>query len=418
MQVIDSIKNIYSSVYGSITELMKPSHGVGSSVGIFGSSPSFTVGPFNKKKALSNPIVNICTMVIAQNIAQLPFYSEDNADVTKLFRRPNPWQYGIGFKSHLLNDLLNEGNAYVRTIRGEKTGKLKYFVPLNADRTYIESIDGMPVYREKPNHGVTANPETDKAYSYDEIIHIRDFLGPGIIGRSRVHAAWTAVNALNYANSRMQHTFEKGLLVSFVGKAELGTDDKKLAQQVAAFNARFDPAEGDEAGGVAVLEGVELTPVKALSPAEGSLLELRQDLAREIAAMFGVPPFLAGGTGDTKYSNTSSRTVSMYRNCFEPIINLIVEAFSVSCDCEVSCNDKKLLSGDIASQIDMLVKAVKGGIYTANEAREEVNKDEHEDGNILYSPGTEANEDRGDRTGEFPTDDGNIGDGEEDADDD
>ena len=411
------LKNLYGSVYGSITELMKPSSSGSSAFGIFGSSPSFTVGPYNKKQALSNPIVNICVIVITQNIASLPFYSKTNSSVTKLFKKPNPWQSGIAFKTHILNDLLVEGNSYTRIIRGEKTGKLKYFVPLSADRVYIESIRGVPVYREKPSSQVSPSM-SDETYDANEIVHIRDYLGSGIIGRSRVHGAWTAITALNHANSRMKSTFEKGLLVSFIGKAGPEADDGKLIKQVAAFNEKYNPLSGDDAGGIAVLSDVEITPVKALSPAESSLLELRQDLSREIAGAFGVPPFLAGGTGDTKYSNTSSRTVSMYRNCFEPLITLITENFSLVTDSEVECDSKKLLAGDIASQIDMLVKAVKGGIYIANEAREEVGKDKHEDGNVLYKPGQEANEDRDDRTGETPTDDGNIGDGEDDADDD
>ena len=332
---------------------------------------------YNRERALENTVVNTCMLTITQAIATLPIHvKEDSKDgaknINNLFKNPNPWQSGERFIAHIVNDLLTEGNAYIWVKRlGGTTGRIVNFVPLLARYVEVGASMGYPIYTEALTESYHGRQK--RTYSYNQIIHISDFLSPGVIAKSRIEACWSSIDALNSANLRTKNIFDKGVNISYVGKSD-GADDNKLAAQVDAFNQKFNDKTGSTPGGLAVLSGVEVTPVKGATPVESSLLELRQDLTREISSIFGVPPFLAGGEGDTKYSNTTARIVSMYKLGFEPILILIKNGFSSHLGHEVVFDDEKLLLGDLQSIVKMLVEASGGPILTPNEAREKYPK--------------------------------------------
>ena len=81
----------------------------------------------------------------------------------------------------------------------------------------------------------------------------------------------------------------------------------------------------------------------------------------------------------------------------------------------IKADGTKLLKGDLASLTKDARELKLAGIITANEARERIGEDRHDEAEdagpadcLVCTPGRQDG-DRGDRSGETPTDDGTIG---------
>ena len=117
---------------------------------------------------------------------------------------------------------------------------------------------------------------------------------------------------------------------------------------------------------------------------------------------------MVGGTGDTKYNNVTSRLAALYRDALAPLILSVQQRLQMYFGTEIKTDLRRLVQGDIGSAIDLAVKAVRGGVMTANESREYfLDLDPVDDENadrINMSPNNTTQE----RTA--PTDDGTLGD--------
>ena len=153
--------------------------------------------------------------------------------------------------------------------------------------------------------------------------------------------------------------------------------------------------------------GVELKALPAATPADQDLRATRQDLIREIASGYGCPPFVAGATADTKYNNISARLISVHREMIVPMANNIRDRLAQAFKAVVSYDSSEILAGDLVTQMAHDIQSCGGAFLTVNEVRAVRGLDKIEGGDELRDTPVETEEDR---TGEFPTDDGDLSD--------
>ena len=145
-----------------------------------------------------------------------------------------------------------------------------------------------------------------------------------------------------------------------------------------------------------------------MTPADTDLRALREDIKREIAASWSVPPFLIGAAGDAKYANFTASVLTLYRDTYVPVSLALCQRFSEALGTRVVCNHKELLRGDLAAQITNAVNASGGPVLTPNEARTELldMPAREQDGMDDVRAAATMKPQDDDRRGEMPTDDG------------
>lgn len=351
--------------------------------------------------AEANATAYACVSVAARTVAQLPFYSDAEA-VDRVLRRPNPAQTGFEFIHSVVWDLLLYGNAFVRVLRNSE-GKLIGLYPADPRDVDVMVSDGRVTYRD------TARWQGDLDMS--DVIHFRDTPGHGLISPSRMAAVRVRLSALDAADRQVAAMFRKGLTLAYVIKSKKQVAAETKADMAQDLADMFGSEESDRVSLVLDNE-MEIEQVKAASPTDQDLRSTREDLIREIAGVFGVPPFLVGGTGDTKYNNVSARIASLHRETVVPLVTNLTEKLSARLGVPVRCDDQVLIRGDMAAQVNYATRAAGGPVISPNEARDLLG--------LARLPGDEYNEVRssampmapddgpGSRAGETPTDDGGM----------
>ena len=395
------------SIFGSIAAVVNRSRAWSAGAGYGGTRH---LSPITVESAQTNATVATCVDTIARQVGQLTFTAPErdpNGPINRVLRRPNDYQGPFTFFHGLVEDLLYHGNSAHRLTRG-RGGAPMFISPMDPQHVRVVPDEyGRPHYRTREFPGLLGPRE---------VIHIRDGGGHEVWARSRLSKGGIRIMALWHADRLIQDTFENGISIQYWVNStrNLGADGaEKLIEMITAAYGET----GARRGGVAVLEGADLKTIPGLKPADADLRALRQDLIREIAALFAVPPFLAGGTGDVKYSNVTARMLAMYRETIVPIVINIQEAFSLAFGARIDCDVSGLLSGDLKTQIATAVQATGGPVLTPNEGRALVHglglaalegeeNDRLRAGGGGTPAGAEAEDPERPRAGEQPTDDG------------
>ena len=368
-------------------------------------------------RAIKNPTVMSCLTVLSSAVGQTTFQVNRDqlsasdialADrIDQTLQNPNPYQTHFTLLYGIVFDMLLYGNSYLIITRNGK--RVVRLAPVNPQHVTIE-VDklGMPSYR------VTGiNKDGDRTFAAEEMLHFRDGGSHEVIAMSRLHSAGKRIRSLDYADDRIGSTFKYGLDIQYVLNLGEHVGSDSMEEYSKQLTEIFGPG-GRNKGGVAIIETGELTKMEGLKPADADLRQLREDLIREIASVFAVPPFLVGGTGDTKYNNVTARIVAMYREALSPIITNLEQTLTKRLGLPISANRQALLLGDLPSQISAGVAATGGPIMTVNEVRamlmelpelDDDNASSLRDGGAPVANSGSTNDDR---RGEMPTDDGNI----------
>ena len=357
--------------------------------------------PVSIAQARRDPTVISCVRVVARGIAQLKFAAEGSGspDVNALLRRPNSWQTQYEFLHGVAFDTMLYGNSVLRKFRGP-SGRVRVLAPLDPERISMRSTDmGAPEYRvETINETLASN----------DVIHIRDGGGHEPWAESRLESSGKRVRCMMAADDLITSVFTGGPVASYTLSSEKNYTQEQIDDLLEQYAKAFG-LEGARRGGIVYTGKDSLAPLGTLKPADTDLRNLREDLKREIAALWGIPPFLVGAQGDTKYSNVTARRLGMYQEVFSPVAESICQALSIGLGVKIVCNIEELLRGDVKSQVTTAVQASGGPVMSPNESRQrllgmEPDPDPFYD--EIRRKGTPVRDD--DRSGETPTDDGST----------
>ena len=299
-----------------------------------------------------------CADLISKAIAGVQFTCAKGY-WNRTLARPNMYQSRYDFQYSLAWDALIFGNSYtLRTPR--ETGTKALLAPLDPVNVEPFGTRTMPKYRFR---------DSVEVYGPDRVIHIRHGGGSNLKAISRVAAGWSRVEALQSCDAEIRNVFKNGLNMSHVlhgGHA----DEKTLKAMLKAIKLAFGTGGEQRAGVVGLAGGFQLDTIKGITPADSDLRNLRSDLIREIAALFGIPPFAAGGSSDTKFSNVVARHAQIAKEALLPLCMNIAEALTISLGAEVTFVEEDVIRGDFGSRIEYALQAAGGAVLSPNEARE------------------------------------------------
>ena len=316
--------------------------------------------------------VYTCADLIAKSIGQVRFTCED-AYWQRTLDAPNLFQTRYQFLYSVAWDATVFGNAYIER-EADRRGSSNKLAPLDATTIEPDGTIGRPAYRERGG---------GERISADRIIHVRHGGGTGLEAIGRVAGGWSRIKALGACDRQIDDVFDNGLLVQHVLQGG-HADETAVKKMLRSVRKAFGTGGNRRGGVVGLTGGFQLETIKGLTPADGDLRDLRSDLIREIAALFGVPAFAVGGSTDTKFSNTVQRHQAMNQQALLPLARNIRDTFSQAFGEEVTFQEHDVLAGDFALQFDLAISACGGAVYTPNESRKRfLGEDAIEGGDVL-----------------------------------
>ena len=349
-----------------------------------------------------------CINAIVQGITQVPievrkgledgtYEVQKDHPVNKLLsKRPNDYQTPSEFMSSVVTAMLTHGNAFIYIVRAgtdqskdlkHGTGRALMLYPFDpSDITIGANAFGKPVYQhESVGHIPTRN-----------IIHIRDLQTYTPQGISRALQAAEIIGAKKAADRLMSETFRTGTSLQYVISSDATVSAEAKQKFVEQFSAMFGRG-GKRRNGAAFIEQGNIQKIEGVKPADVDLRELRSQLIQEIAGVFRVPAFIAGGPADVTYSNVRQQWASFHRDTLQPLVTNIEEAITLKLieddDLYVFFNVAELLKGDVETTARIAQQNVSNGIWTPNEGRQYIGTGRHDSelADELIQPNSSSN---------------------------
>ena len=298
-----------------------------------------------------------CADLISKAIAAVNFKCKDEF-WNNAFNRPNDHQSRYDFFYSLAWDSLIFGNSY--TLRSERNSAESGIL------SPLDSANVEPTGKLSPKYNMI---DSGKEYDSNQIIHVRHGGGSGLKAISRVSAGLSRIRALEACDQEINDVFTNGINAQYVlsgGHA----NEPELIKIMKAIKKGFGLGGKRRGGVIALTGGFKIESVSGPRPADSDLRELRSDLIREIAALFGVPPFAVGGASDTKFTNTVARHQQTNSYALMPLSTNIAEKFSHALKAEVTFDEESIIASDFAMKLEFAIQSAGGAVLSPDEARE------------------------------------------------
>ena len=342
---------------------------------------------------------------------------EHGHPIAELFnKQPNTLQDVSQFRHSMATQRRLRGNHYSYINR--VSGRVQELNPLDPDRmevlltenrlSQIIPRDGVEpeigdyIYHEKPlddgTLGGTAlandNPNRTniRVFKRDDIFHIMwltydGYQGYGLdIFNDRIKAM---MMANNYGMTWYRNSGAPSIIVTVTSMSALTEDDvSKIKQQIAGA------ANATNAGGVVVTTDDVKVEQLSVDPEKSQFHETLEFNVLEAARITGTPASMLFDPSNRTYNSVGQEAAAYRNNVLIPLCNVI----------EAQINQKLLEPGYVArfaidsiqegarqEQVDSLISQKEKGIITANEARAELGRGEHEDGDKLEVTVSAAN---------------------------
>lgn len=357
----------------------------------------------NADAALRNMAVFRCVDIIASTIGMLPLYlmrkgpdgqveqAEDHPLYDLLLHRPNAWQTGHQFRSHMQTSALVDGNSYALIVRS--TRRVAALVPLESRLVTVrQNADWTLTYRyNKPTGGWVEYPG-------DDILHVRGLSRDGILGLSRTKVAREAIGLALQAEQAAGRVFRNGMMVGGVLTHSGKLSDDAYNRLEASLSQRHDGVD-NWFRNMILEEGMTYKERSASTVASTQNVETRNLQIEEVARAFGVPrPLLmqdstSWGTGIEQLAILFVRFgLAPWFTAWEGEANVKlltpVERRTLYADFD----ERELLRGSMADQASYFSAALGAGghapFMSQNEVRDNLGLSRHRDGDTLTNPMT------------------------------
>lgn len=319
-----------------------------------------------------------CTTAIASALASIPalVYQRDAKGVrteapghplARLIRGGvNPHQSWPDFVEHYVSSALLSGNGLASqeySPSGELAGL--HYIPWHTV-TASQLASGRLAYDVADGRGRV------RRYLQGEVTHLRDRTDDGLIGRSRLSRAGSAVENAQAANDFSRNFLNNGAQPSGVLSTPGVIGPDALSRLREDFDRRHKGA--DNAGRVMILDGGLAWTPSQISPEDAELLETRKFGVEEICRIFQVPPPLVQDYSHNTFTNseTAGRWFAMF--CLAPWARKIEAEFArsifpVGGPYELEFDLSGFLRGDPATRWNAHAIALSNGVLTPDEVR-------------------------------------------------
>lgn len=389
--ILDNIKNVFTP---------KPAEkkDVGNMVGYFGvgtsKSKNYSYQDLAEEGYMKNSIVYRCVNEIAKGASAVPFMVKagdqvlDSHPIVTLLSRPNPLQSHSEFFNSIFGFLLLSGNAYILKV-GSEVGAPKELHLLRPDRMTIKG-GSKPIpdrYEYVINGRIQATYPVEETSGFSEVKHIKlwnpldDFYG-----LSPMSAAAIEVDQHNMSGKHNINLLSNGArpsgAVIFKPQDDAGISvnltESQRQQLLTDLNNRFSGTAN--AGRPLLLEGDFDWKEMGLSPKDMDFLNLKHMAATDIAMCFGVPSQLVGVPDAQTYSNVAEARLALYEETIIPHLRKLesdlnewlVPMYGESLEFCFDIDKIPALAERTKRIYENITSAVREGIITRNEAREQI----------------------------------------------
>lgn len=217
-----------------------------------------------------------------------------------------------------------------------------------------------------------------RVYSQDRILHIRGFALGGVRGISPVQVGAGSLGLAMNAERSAQQVYKNGLRVSGIINTPRTIPDQDQRDRLQKILDSY--LGGENAGGIMLLEGgMEFSKV-GINPIDAELLTTRKFQIEEIGRWFDMPPILLGHavSGQTMWGSgvdsivqswmtlgLRQRLVRIQQGLHKRLLTPRERAAGIY----VRFNPDALLALNSVTRIEVLTKAIAGGLFTVDEAR-------------------------------------------------
>lgn len=361
-----------------------------------------------------------CVNKISGNIGVMPLCLYRKSGMNKelatdddryrlLMKRPNAYQTPIIFKQLVTTHALMWGNGRAYIARSGR--RVSELIPLLPDRTKTLMIMGKKYHITWPHdadrlrefeEAGKVGPYTDVVLMEDsEVIHIPGFGLDGVEGISLLKAAARSVSGGIEGDKRYYSQVSKGFAAKGLLEVPKGMfrDEAEARKFKDQFNdAHSGPSNSDKVA--MIREGIKYQAI-AMSNQDAEFLKSRQFNKQDTALWFLVENILGDGQTEV-YKSLSERQSSYLKNClltwmtkWEEELNLkLLNPREQSADSMLFKFDNSIfLTTDFASSVKTYREAVESMILTRNEAREALDYNTVEGGDIFQNPNTTSSND-------------------------
>ena len=359
-----------------------------------------------KEGYLKNAIVYRCVNEISKGASAVPFVLKNGDQIVEehplidLLMRPNPLQSYSEFFNSLFGYVLLSGNAYILKT-GSEMGLPKELHQLRPDRINIKgSGKSIPEkYEYMINGRVSQTYLIDQENGFSEVKHIK-LWNPldDYYGLSPMSAAAVEVDQFNMASKHNVNLLQNGArpsgAVIFKPQDDAGfavnLTESQRQQLLTDMNNRFSGA--GNAGRPMLLEGDFDWKEMGLSPKDMDFATLKHMSATDIALCFGVPSQLVGVPDAQTYANVAEARLALYEETIIPHLRKmasdlnewLVPMFDERLTLEFDIDNIPALSERLKRTYENVTSAVREGIMTRNEARQEIGLEPIEGADDLY----------------------------------
>jgi HK97 family phage portal protein len=343
---------------------------------------------------MKNSIVYRCVNEISKGASSVPFMVKSGDQVLEshplisLLSRPNPLQSHSEFFNSIFGFLMLSGNAYILRV-GSEQGAPKELHLLRPDRMVIKG-GSKPIpdrYEYMVNGRIQATYEVDDASGFSEVKHVKlwnpldDFYG-----LSPMSAAAIEVDQHNMSGKHNVNLLSNGArpsgAVIFKPQDDAGItvnlSESQRQQLLTDLNNRFSGTAN--AGRPMLLEGDFDWKEMGLSPKDMDFINLKHMAATDIALCFGVPSQLVGVPDSQTYSNVAEARLALYEETIIPHLRKIesdlnewlVPMFGEDLYFCFDIDKIPALAERTKRTYENITSAVREGIMTRNEAREQI----------------------------------------------
>lgn len=359
---------------------------------------------------LKNAIVYRCVNEISKGASSVGLILKqgddvlDNHPLLDLLERPNPLQSRSEFIQALSGYLMLSGNCYVlRVMAGQLPRELHFLRP---DRIKVKGTHASTIpekYEYTVNGRVVATYEVDQENGFSEVKHLKlwnpldDFYGASPLTAAAVEVDQHNLSSDHNINLLSNGARPSGAIV-FKPKDDQGfavsLSESQRQQLLSDLNNRFTGSKN--AGRPMLLEGDFDWKEMGLSPKDMDFLNLKHMATTDIALCFGVPSQLVGVPDSQTYANVAEARLALYEETIIPHLKQIesdlnewlVPMYGDNLRLEFDIDSIPALAERNRKVFENMVSAVNAGIYSRNEAREELGLSPVDGGDEIYISAT------------------------------
>lgn len=339
-----------------------------------------------------NTTVEACVSTIAQSIAMLPIQHIRIGDdggktevitsaVTRVMRKPNPFQTKSEFLVDIVRKMLLTGNGYAVATRNNRFEinalypqfKMSAFVSSEMRDVYYSGVDSTLV-------------DLENMIPSRNVLHIKPHTNSHpLIGETPLTSAMLSGAIGNSVQGHTSKFFDNMARPSGV----LATDMTLTKEQTAELRTRFNEVTKDiDTGGVPILtSGLKYEQI-SMSAVDAEIIETYKMSVSDIARVFRVPLELIGAS-DKPTAGSTENLMRFFVTTglgfyIEHLENSLEKLFDLPANERIEFDTSIILEATLKDRYDAYKVAVTGGFMTPNESRNKEGLKPLDGGDKLY----------------------------------